>query len=66
LKVVCNYKSIKRNTSKYGIEIEVSARPDAIEAGYGSYALEEAAKIMDFYSEYFDIVYSLPKSSNVL
>ena len=61
--VICNYKSVKRNTSKYNIEIEVSAQSEAIDSGYGDYGLDEAAKIIDFYSDYFDTVYPLPKSS---
>lgn len=62
---VCNYKSVKRNTTKYNIEIEVAARPDAIEAGHGDYGLDETARIIDFYSDYFDNIYPLPKSSSL-
>lgn len=61
--VVCNYKSIKRNTTKYNILIEVAARPEAIDNGHGDYGLNEAASIIDFFSDYFDNIYPLPKSS---
>lgn len=61
--VVCNYKKVARNTTKHQILIEVAARPDAIEKGHGNYGLDEAAKIIDFFSDYFDNIYPLPKSS---
>lgn len=61
--VVANYKSIKRNSTKYNIEVEVAARPDAIDNNEGVYALDEACKIMDYFSDYFQVEYPLAKSS---
>ena len=54
---------LKRNSTKYNIEVEVAARPDAIDNNEGVYALDEACKIMDYFSDYFQVEYPLAKSS---
>ena len=51
------------NSPKYQIEIEVYARPEAIDNGEGEYALNEAAEIIDFFSDYFNTSYPLAQSS---
>lgn len=61
--VVSNFEMIKQNSSKYGIEIEVVARPSAIQMGSGDYALNETSKIIDYFADYFNISYPLKKSS---
>ena len=61
--VVSNFKSIKMNSPKHQIEIEVYARPEAIDNGEGEYALNEAAEIIDFFSDYFNTSYPLSQSS---
>jgi aminopeptidase N len=64
--VVSNYKTIQMNSTKYGVSVEVAARPNAIDAGHGDFALEEASKIIDYYSDYFETKYPLQKSSKLL
>ena len=61
--VVSNYKTIRKLSPKYNVSIEVMARPDAIEKGHGEFALDEAASILDFFSDYFNTTYPLAKSS---
>ena len=61
--VVSNYKSIKANSTRHRIEVEVAARPSAIENNEGDYALKEAGMILDYFSDYFQVGYPLPKSS---
>lgn len=63
--VVSNFEMIKKNSSKYGIEIEVLARPEAIEMGSGDYALNETSKIIDYFADYFNTSYPLKKSSKI-
>jgi len=60
--VISNFDSIKGNSSN-NISIEVSARPEAIQSNTGDFALEETIKIIDFFIEYFNVSYPLPKLS---
>ncbi|CAF0815629.1 unnamed protein product [Brachionus calyciflorus] len=53
----------KFTTTSKGIEVEVSGRPEAIQNGDGDFGLEEAAHILDFYADYFNVPYPLPKST---
>ena len=62
--VVSNFKSIKMNSPKHQIEIEVYARPEAIDNGEGEYALNAASNMIDFFIDYFNISYPMQKMSN--
>lgn len=64
--VVSDFKSIRMNSPKYGINTEIVARPDAIDSGMGEIALKEAVKIIDFFVDYFNVSYPLKKISKVL
>lgn len=61
--IISDLKTISKRSSKYNILVEVTGRKDLIDNGDGDYALDEAARILDFYSDYFGIKYQLPKSS---
>ena len=61
--VISNFKSIKMNSFEHNIEVEVAGRPEPIENGDGSYALDQAAQILDFFTDYFEVKYPLKKSS---
>ena len=61
--VVSNFESLKKKSPKHNIEIEVSGRPEAIRDGELDYSLELAMKVIDFYSDYYNISYPLQKSS---
>ncbi len=52
------------NSSKYNIQVEVVARPDAIDNGDGKYALDVAIRMIEFFTEYFNVSYPMTKSSN--
>ena len=62
--VISNFKNVSMKSPERGIVVDVHARPDAIEAGEGDFALQEAADILDFFQEFFNVSYPLPKSSN--
>lgn len=49
--------------SALGVEIEVAGKPHSIKAGEGEFALNEAAQIIDFFANYFNVPYPLQKSS---
>uniref|UniRef100_A0A8C5M616 Aminopeptidase n=1 Tax=Leptobrachium leishanense TaxID=445787 RepID=A0A8C5M616_9ANUR len=56
--IVSDLESISQWT-KNGVKISVYAVPEKIKQG--TYALEAAVKLLDFYEEYFNIPYPLPK-----
>ena len=61
--VVSNFEKKIKQTAVKNITIEVAGRPEAIRNGDGDFGLDEAAKIIDFFSDYFNTSYPLPKSS---
>ncbi|KAK5932718.1 hypothetical protein CgunFtcFv8_004399 [Champsocephalus gunnari] len=56
--VVCDFKSVTATTSS-GVQVSIYASPEKWQQT--SYALEVAVKMLDFYDEYFNIHYPLPK-----
>ena len=60
--IVSNYKSINK-LSKYNISVEIAAKPESVDNGECEYALEESIKIIDFFVDYFNVSYPMPKSS---
>ena len=64
--VISNFETIKKYSPKYNILIEVAARPDAIRDGELDFALNLSLKLIDFFSDYFNISYALKKSSILL
>lgn len=63
---VSNLKKIATESPKYKIQVEVVARREAIDKNEGKLALEDGARILDYFSDYFDIAYPLKKSSKML
>jgi len=61
--VVSNFNTIEAYSPKHGIRIEVAARPEAILHGDAEYSLNETAKIIDYFVDYFNVSYPLKKSS---
>uniref|UniRef100_A0AAY4BGQ6 Aminopeptidase n=1 Tax=Denticeps clupeoides TaxID=299321 RepID=A0AAY4BGQ6_9TELE len=56
--IVCDFRSVTGRTSS-GIDISIYAVPDKWNQTH--YALEAAVKILQFYEQYFNIYYPLPK-----
>lgn len=56
--VICDFKSVTATTSS-GVQVSVYAAPEKWLQSH--YALEVAVKMLDFYEEYFNIRYPLPK-----
>lgn len=63
--VVSDFAVVSNRTNK-GIIVEVAGRPQAIENGDGEYALTEACKIIDYFVDYYNVSYALPKSSKAV
>jgi len=62
--VISDFIAINGTTNK-GTFIEIAARPEAIINKEGDYALEETKKIIDFFSDYFNVAYPLEKMSKL-
>uniref|UniRef100_A0A803JZ71 Aminopeptidase n=1 Tax=Xenopus tropicalis TaxID=8364 RepID=A0A803JZ71_XENTR len=56
--IVSDFKSISQVTN-HGVRISVYATPEKIDQA--EYALKAAVKLLDFYEDYFNISYPLPK-----
>ncbi|XP_033828994.1 endoplasmic reticulum aminopeptidase 2 [Periophthalmus magnuspinnatus] len=56
--VVCDFKSVTATTAS-GIQVSIYAAPEKWHQTH--FALEVAVKMLDFYEEYFNIQYPLPK-----
>uniref|UniRef100_A0A672YSY3 Aminopeptidase n=1 Tax=Sphaeramia orbicularis TaxID=375764 RepID=A0A672YSY3_9TELE len=56
--VICDFKSVTATTSS-GIQVSIYAAPEKWQQTH--YALKVAVKMLDFFEEYFNIRYPLPK-----
>ncbi|XP_071338888.1 endoplasmic reticulum aminopeptidase 2 [Trachinotus anak] len=56
--IICDFKSVTATTSS-GVQVSIYAAPEKWSQTH--YALEVAVKMLDFYEEYFNIRYPLPK-----
>ncbi|XP_076855099.1 endoplasmic reticulum aminopeptidase 1b [Brachyhypopomus gauderio] len=56
--IVCDFLSISMKT-RHGVQISVYTVPEKI--NQAEFALDAAVKLLDFYDDYFDIPYPLPK-----
>ncbi|XP_056592948.1 endoplasmic reticulum aminopeptidase 1 [Triplophysa dalaica] len=56
--IICDFHSISKK-SQHGVEISVYTVPEKI--SQAEYALNTAVTLLDFYDDYFDIPYPLPK-----
>ncbi|XP_067838978.1 endoplasmic reticulum aminopeptidase 1-like isoform X1 [Heptranchias perlo] len=56
--IVADFKSVSKET-KHGVKISVYSVPDKI--NQTSFALDAAVRLLDFYEDYFNIPYPLPK-----
>ncbi|KAK2508604.1 hypothetical protein MC885_015744 [Smutsia gigantea] len=56
--IVCDFKSVSGTTSS-GVKVSIYTAPDKWSQMH--YALETSLKLLDFYENYFDINYPLPK-----
>ncbi|KAA0721118.1 Thyrotropin-releasing hormone-degrading ectoenzyme [Triplophysa tibetana] len=57
---VCNF-TYREAVTDNGVVIRLYARPDAIQSGSGDYALHITKRLLQFYKDYFQVKYSLPK-----
>jgi aminopeptidase N len=61
--VVCDFAYKEKLSPEKNVTVQVYAKPQSILDG--AFGLEEAAKIIDFYSSYFQIQYPLDKTSKL-
>ena len=62
--VISDFETISGFSGK-SIQVEITARPDAIKNSEGNYSLDETKKTIDFFVDYFETEYPLPKISNI-
>ena len=60
--IVSDFESVKMKSLKYGIDIEILARPEVIRNLSSEYVLNETTKIIDYFADYFNVSYPLEKS----
>ncbi|XP_075955794.1 endoplasmic reticulum aminopeptidase 2 isoform X5 [Anarhichas minor] len=60
--VICDFKYVTATTSS-GVQVSIYASPEKWPQTH--YALEVAVKMLDFYEEYFNIHYPLPKQGTL-
>ncbi|KAL0979300.1 hypothetical protein UPYG_G00183370 [Umbra pygmaea] len=60
--IVCDFRSVSATTST-GVKVSVYAAPEKWQQTH--YALKAAVKLLEFYEEYFNIKYPLPKQDLV-
>ncbi|XP_010864060.3 endoplasmic reticulum aminopeptidase 2 [Esox lucius] len=60
--IVCDFSSVSETTAS-GVKVSVYAAPDKLQQTH--YALKAAVKLLEFYEEYFNINYPLPKQDLV-
>ena len=60
---VSEFPVISQRSEKNNILIEVAARPQAIQDKEGDHALNVTSIIMDYFIDYFNVNYTLDKSS---
>uniref|UniRef100_A0A673C1M5 Aminopeptidase n=1 Tax=Sphaeramia orbicularis TaxID=375764 RepID=A0A673C1M5_9TELE len=61
--IVSDFVSVSR-TTQHGVKISIYAVPDKIDQT--TFALDAAVKLLDFYDDYFDIPYPLPKQGHLM
>ena len=59
--VVSNLKTITKNSPRKNIPIEILARSEAIDNKEISFALNESLALIDYFIDYFQIPFDLPK-----
>ncbi|XP_049573010.1 aminopeptidase N [Syngnathus scovelli] len=62
--IVSDFSYIGSNQQN-GVQVRVWARTKAINDGHGDYALSVTGQILQFYENYYDTAYPLPKSDQV-
>lgn len=63
--IVSEFTSVQRQDSPNAVQIRIWARPSAIRAGHGDYALNVTGSILNFFAQHYDTPYPLPKSDQI-
>ncbi|XP_005381598.1 PREDICTED: aminopeptidase N [Chinchilla lanigera] len=62
--IICEFSSLE-SQSPDNVSIRIWARPSAITAGHGDYALNVTGPILSFFSQHYDTPYPLEKSDQI-
>uniref|UniRef100_F7CVV6 Aminopeptidase n=1 Tax=Ornithorhynchus anatinus TaxID=9258 RepID=F7CVV6_ORNAN len=62
--IVSEFTNVE-NKSDNNVQIRIWARPKAIEAGHGDYALNKTGPILKFFEDHYNTSYPLPKSDQI-
>ncbi|XP_008068818.1 aminopeptidase N [Carlito syrichta] len=62
--IVSEFKHVGGQTPN-NVSIRIWARPSAIDAGHGSYALDKTGPILDFFASHYNTAYPLDKSDQI-
>ncbi|KAG8516327.1 Aminopeptidase N, partial [Galemys pyrenaicus] len=62
--IVSEFKSVEAPPLD-GVQIRIWARPKAIDAGHGQYALNVTGPILSFFAKHYNTSYPLPKSDQI-
>nr|XP_048290846.1 aminopeptidase N [Myodes glareolus] len=63
--IVSEFTSIQPENPSDDVLIRIWARPSAIDAGHGDYALNVTGPILKFFAQHYDTPYPLPKSDQI-
>ncbi|XP_074090187.1 aminopeptidase N [Macrotis lagotis] len=61
--IVCQFEEVEKIEPK--VQIRIWARPKAIQAGHGNYALNVTGPILQFFERHYNTAYPLPKSDQI-
>uniref|UniRef100_A0A5F4VRH6 Aminopeptidase n=1 Tax=Callithrix jacchus TaxID=9483 RepID=A0A5F4VRH6_CALJA len=62
--IISEFTYVEKQASN-GVLIRIWARPSAIEAGHGDYALNVTGPILNFFASHYNTSYPLPKSDQI-
>lgn len=63
--IVSQFTSVQPENPSDAIQIRIWARPSAIKAGHGDYALNVTGPILNFFAQHYATPYPLPKSDQI-
>jgi hypothetical protein len=64
--MISDFKTIRQSSPRYNVVVEATARSEAIENGDASYGLNDTVNILEYFIDYLQIQYPLPKSSSLI
>ncbi|XP_041508649.1 aminopeptidase N [Microtus oregoni] len=63
--IVSEFTYVQLENPSGTVQVQIWARPSAIRAGHGDYALNVTGPILNFFAQHYDTPYPLPKSDQI-